>query len=311
MESIMNKAPSGANPKNELPAAASFGINVFFIIYSLLCILPLILIVMVSLSDEGSIVREGYKFIPDQFDLSAYKFLIKDIGTIGRSYGVSITVTVIGTVLSMIIIALYAYPISRSHFPHAKFFTFFVFFTMLFSGGLVPWYLVYVQMLGLKDTLPALILPHIVAAFFVLIVRTFFKTTIPEAVVESAKIDGAGELRIFFQIVLPLSLPVLATVALFQTLTYWNDWFLSLVFITTDKYISIQYLMYKMMANIQYLASNPTAAAEINKAGGMVNFPSETVRMAMVIVGIGPIIFAYPFFQKYFIKGLTVGAVKG
>jgi putative aldouronate transport system permease protein len=300
-----------ANPQNRLSSAASIGINVFFAIYSLLCIIPLLLIVMVSFSNEGSVVRNGYRFIPEQFDLAAYEFLMKDWAQIARSYGISIAVTVIGTALSIIVIALYAYPISRSHFPHAKFFTFFVFFTMLFQGGLVPWYLVYVQMLDLKDTLWALVMPLIVAPFFVLIVRTFFQTTIPAQVLESAKIDGAGELRIFSQIVLPLSLPVLATVGLFQTLTYWNDWFLSLVFITGDQNISIQYLMYKMMANIQYLASNPTAAAEINRAGGMLNFPSETVRMAMVIVGIGPVIFAYPFFQKYFIKGLTVGAVKG
>ncbi|GGE01508.1 carbohydrate ABC transporter permease [Paenibacillus nasutitermitis] len=303
--------PSMSNPQNKLPAAASWSINLFFILYSALCVIPLLLIISVSFSNEQSIVRRGYKFIPEQFDLSAYKFLLRDIHQILHSYGITISVTVIGTLLSMIIIAIYAYPISRSNFPHAKFFTFFVFFTMLFSGGLVPWYLVYVQMLDLKDTLWSLIMPLIVSAFFVLIVRTFFQTTIPSAVLESAKIDGAGEMRIFLQIVMPLSLPVLATVALFQTLTYWNDWFLSLVFITNDENISVQYLLYKMMANVQYLASNPTAAAEIAKAGGMVNFPSETVRMAMAIVGVGPIVLAYPFFQKYFIKGLTVGAVKG
>ncbi|MFC0332768.1 carbohydrate ABC transporter permease [Paenibacillus sepulcri] len=311
MEAVKANLPSMSNPQNRLPAAASWGINLFFVIYSFLCIIPLLLIISVSFSNEQSVVREGYKFIPEQFDMSAYKFLMRDIHQIVHSYGITISVTVIGTILSMLIIALYAYPISRTNFPHAKFFTFFVFFTMLFSGGLVPWYLVYVQMLDLKDTLWSLIMPLIVSAFFVLIVRTFFQTTIPAAVLESAKIDGAGEMRIFIQIVMPLSLPVLATVALFQTLNYWNDWFLSLVFITNNENISVQYLLYKMMANIQYLASNPTAAAEIAKAGGMMNFPSETVRMAMAIIGVGPIVLAYPFFQKYFIKGLTVGAVKG
>lgn len=311
METAAKKVLTESNPRNRLPSAASFAIHVFFTLYSLICIIPILLIVAVSFSEESSIVREGYKFIPTQFDLSAYRFLLKDLELIGRAYGISISVTVIGTILSMIIIALYAYPISRRHFPHAKFFTFFVFFTMLFGGGLVPWYLVYVQMLDLKNTIWSLIMPLIMAPFWVLIVRTFFSTTIPEAVLESAKIDGAGELRTFIQIVLPLSMPVLATVALFQTLTYWNDWFLSLVFITNDNNISIQYLLYKLLANIQYLSSNPTAAAEIAKAGGMFSFPSETVRMALVIVGIGPVIFAYPFFQKYFIKGLTVGAVKG
>jgi putative aldouronate transport system permease protein len=303
--------PKGAGRSNQLGFAASAGINIFFIIYSILCIIPLLLIIAVSISNEGSVVRNGYKFIPEQFDLAAYQFLAKDMGTIAHAYGVSILVTVVGTCLSMIIIALYAYPISRPNFPHAKFFTFFVFFTILFSGGLVPWYLVYVQLLDLRNTIGSLIIPLIMAAFWVLVARTFFQTTIPAPVLESAKIDGAGEMRIFIQIVLPLSLPILATISLFQTLTYWNDWFLSLVFISNNGNISVQYLMYKMMANIQYLASNPTAAAEIAKAGGMFNFPSETVRMAMVIVGVGPIIFAYPFFQKYFIRGLTVGAVKG
>jgi putative aldouronate transport system permease protein len=302
---------AASNPKNKLGLTASLSINIFFVIYSLLCIIPLLLLVMVSFSDEASILRGGYKFWPDHFSLAAYRFLGQDIGQILHSYGISIIVTVAGTALSMIIIALYAYPISRPNFPQAKFFTFFVFFTMLFSGGLVPWYLVYVQVLDLKDTLGALIVPQIMSAFWVLVTRTFFQTTIPGPVLESAKIDGAGELRIFFQIVMPLSLPVLATVALFQTLSYWNDWFLSLVFITGEHNISVQYLMYKMMANIQFLANNTTAANAIASAGGMMNFPSETVRMAMVIVGIGPIILAYPFFQKYFIKGLTVGAVKG
>lgn len=305
------KILSGSNPKNQLSAPASFAIHLFFLIYSVFCVIPLLLIVAVSFSNEGSVVRGGYRFIPDQFDLAAYQFLIKDIGTIAHSYGISIIVTLIGTCLSMMIIALYAYPISRSQFPHAKFFTFFVFFTMLFNGGLVPWYLVYVQFLHLKNTLWALTMPHIMSAFFVLVTRTFFMTSIPQAVLESAKIDGAGEMKIFFRIVMPLSLPVLATVALFQTLTYWNDWFLSLVFISEGNNISVQYLMYKMMMNIQYLATNPTAAAEIAKAGGMFNFPSETVRMAMVIVSVGPIVFAYPFFQKYFVRGLTIGAVKG
>ncbi|OBR63723.1 sugar ABC transporter permease [Paenibacillus oryzae] len=313
MEATAEKTPahSGSNPKNQLSKPAAFGIQAFFIIYSLICIIPVVLIIMVSFSNETTVVRDGYQFWPAAFSFEAYEFLFKDPTQIIRSYGISIFVTVVGTLLSLVIMALYAYPISRRDFPHAKFFTFFVFFTMLFGGGLVPWYLVYVQMLGLKDNIWALILPLMISAFFVLIIRTFFITTIPNAVLESAKIDGAGEMKIFIKIVLPLSLPVLATVALFQTLTYWNDWFLSLVFITKDANITVQYLMYKMMLNIQFLANNSNVANAIRSAGGTFRFPSETVRMAMVIVGIGPIIFAYPFFQKYFVKGLTVGAVKG
>ncbi|HIW34074.1 MAG TPA: carbohydrate ABC transporter permease [Candidatus Paenibacillus intestinavium] len=311
MNAQIEKVTTQANPKNRLPKLATFGIHSMFTVYSLLCIIPIILVIMVSITDEGAIVREGYSFWPSVFSFDAYEFLFKDATSIVRAYSISIIVTVVGTCLSMIIIALYAYPISRKDFPHAKFFTFFVFFTMLFNGGLVPWYLVYVQMLDLKNTMAALIIPLLVAAFFVLITRTFFQTTIPAAILESANMDGAGEMRIFFQIVLPLSLPVLATVALFQTLAYWNDWFLSLVFITKEDNITLQYLMYKTMLNIQYLSTNSTAASAIIAAGGTFKFPSESVRMAMVIIGIGPIIFAYPFFQKYFVKGLTVGAVKG
>ncbi|WP_331710602.1 carbohydrate ABC transporter permease [Paenibacillus elgii] len=211
----------------------------------------------------------------------------------------------------MIIMAMYAYPISRRDFPHKNVFSFFMFFTMLFNGGLVPWYLVYTQMLNFKNTLLALILPLLVSAFFVLMLRTFFSGTIPPALIESAKIDGAGEFRIFAQIILPLSLPVLATVSLFQTLNYWNDWFTSLVFITGSKNVNLQYLMYKTMLDIQFLTSNTQALQAINQSGGGLNLPTETVRMAMAVLGIGPIVFAYPFFQKYFVKGLTVGAVKG
>ncbi|BBH24708.1 ABC transporter permease [Paenibacillus baekrokdamisoli] len=297
-----------ANPHNKLSPIFDWSIKLFFILYSAACIFPVLLVIIVSFSDEKTVLREGYKIIPSSFSFEAYRFLFMDWEQIARSYGISILVTVVGTVLGLLIMALYAYPISKTDFPHRKFFSFLIFFTMLFNGGLVPWYLVYVQLLDLKDTTWSLIMPLLVSAFFVLIMRTFFQTTIPNAVLESAKIDGAGELRIFMQIVMPLSLPVLATIALFNTLNYWNDWFLSLVFISGDKNITIQYLMYKTMLSIQYLSQK---AGEVQSAGAVLTFPSETVRMAMVVIGIGPIVFAYPFFQKYFVKGLTVGAVKG
>ncbi|MHA6529876.1 carbohydrate ABC transporter permease [Paenibacillus sp. BAC0078] len=296
---------------NEISNTANFIINLIFWLNTAACILPLLLVVIVSFSDEKNILIHGYNFIPDSFSLSAYHFLFKDWEQIVRSFGVSIFVTIVGTAISVIIMAMYAYPISRSDFLHKNVFSFFMFFTMLFNGGLVPWYLVYSQMLDLKNTLAALILPLLVSAFFVLLLRTFFAGTIPPALVESAKIDGASELRIFAQIILPLSLPVLATVALFQTLNYWNDWFMSLVFITGSKNVNLQYLMYKTMLDIQFLTTNTQALQAINQSGGVLNFPTETVRMAMAVLGIGPIVFAYLFFQKYFVKGLRVGAVKG
>lgn len=296
---------------NAISSRTNFIINLFFSIYTVLCLLPLVLVFMVSISDEKTVLVNGYSFFPEKLSLDAYRFLLEDWHQIIRSYGVSLFVTVIGTAVSLLIMALYAYPISRRDFPHRNGFSFFMFFTMLFNGGLVPWYLVYTQMLDLKNTMAALILPLLVSAFFVLMLRTFFSTTIPMELLEAAKIDGAGELLIFARMVLPLSLPVLATVALFQTVTYWNDWFLSLVFISGTEKVSLQFLMYRTMLDIQFLSSNVQAAQGLSQQGGLVNVPTETVRMSMAVMGIGPIVLAYPFFQRYFIKGLTIGAVKG
>lgn len=303
---------NGSSPRaNVLSNRSQFLVNIFFILYSLACIIPLILIFSVAFSNETDVIRNGYKMIPQNFDTYAFEFLFIDWQAILRAYGVQIFVTVFGTVLSVLIMSLYAYPISRPDFPHRNFFSFFAFFTILFNGGLIPWYLVYVNFLGLRDSLWALIMPFLVSAFWVLVMRTFFQNSIPLAVLESAKIDGAGEIKIFARIVFPLSMPVLASVALFQTLLYWNDFFLALVFIRSDEKYTVQYLMYKALLNVQFLAQNPTIAAEITRSGGTVKLPNETVRMAMAVVGIGPIVFAYPFFQRYFVKGLTVGAVKG
>lgn len=228
-----------------------------------------------------------------------------------HSYGISIIVTVIGTITSVALTALYAYPLSRRDLPYRGWFAFFIFFTMLFNGGLVPWYLVYVNVLDLKNSILALIMPLLLSPFFVLVMRTFFANSIPVSILESARIDGAGELRTFTRIVLPLSLPVMATVALFSTLNYWNDWYLSMIFISDNRTISLQYLMYRTLLDIQYLTSNSNVSSQISSQGGLLNLPNKTLQMAMAVVGIGPIVLAYPFFQRYFIKGLTVGAVKG
>jgi putative aldouronate transport system permease protein len=232
-----------------------------------------------------------------------------DPGTIVRSYGVTIFVTFIGTVVSLLLTATMAYPLSRSVLPFRKGLSFFVFFTILFNGGLVPWYLVFTQLFHLKDSIWALIVPGLLMnGFNVLIMRTFFSTSIPPALIESAYIDGAGELRIFAQFIVPLSKPVFATIGLFNTLAYWNDWFNSLVFMSNAKFYSLQYLLNIILLNIQFLSQN----SQNNQASALMEaLPQETVRMAMAIIGLGPIILAYPFFQKYFIKGLTIGAVKG
>ncbi|MGG1551847.1 carbohydrate ABC transporter permease [Paenibacillus ferrarius] len=295
---------------NAVSTPANAILNGFFITYSLLCLLPILLVLAVSFSDEKTVALNGYKLIPGKFSLAAYQFVFNDFGMVLRGYEVSILVTVIGTVLGLFITALFAYPLARHSFKYRRFFSFFIFFTMIFNGGLVPWYLVYSNYLHVNDTLFALIIPnHLLGAFYVIMMRTFFQQTIHPSIVESASIDGASEYRIFFTIILPLSLPVIATIGLFYTLGYWNDWFNSLVFMNNDKMVNLQYLMYKVMRNLQFLLSNASLSGSASDEIG--KLPNETVRMAMAIIGMGPIVLAYPFFQKYFVKGLTVGAVKG
>lgn len=290
---------------------SNFLINAFFVFYSALCIIPLLLLIGVSFSDEKQVLIHGYKFWPKQFSLEAYNFLLNDWKPVVGSYGVSIFVTIVGTVIALTMMSLYAYPISRRDFKHRNVFAFIMFFTILFNGGLVPFYIMYSKILGLGDSYLALMVPMFVQGFFVLLIRTFFANSIPMELLESAKIDGAGELRTFWGIVLPLSLPVLASVGLLCTLNYWNDWFLSLLFISDDGPHTIQFRMYESLLDIQYLSANSAAYSAILQANPAFTMPSETARMAMAIVGVGPIIFAYPFFQRFFIQGLTVGAVKG
>ena len=295
---------------NEISDTANAVINLFFLLYSAACLLPLLVVLSVSLSDQKMVTLYGYRLIPQQFTLTAYQYLLYDSAQIVKAYGISILVTAVGTVISVLVTALIAYPLSRQDFKFRNIFAFYVFFTMIFNGGLVPWYLVWTDLFSIRDTLFALIVPnHLMSAFFVMIMRTFFKNSIHSSIIESASIDGAGEWRILFRIVMPLSLPVLATIGLFNTLNYWNDWFNSLVFIRNKELFSLQFLMYKVLMSIQFLANNP----EVSRVAGnqLSMLPTETARMAMAIIGIGPIVLAYPFFQRYFVKGLTVGAIKG
>lgn len=283
--------------------------NLIFIIYSVACIVPLLLVIGVSFTDENTIITSGYNFIPKVFSLEAYKWVFQSGDAIIRAYGLSIGITILGTLCSVAIIAMFAYVISRKDFKYRNIFSFIVFFTMIFNGGLVPWYMVYTNLLHINDTPAAYIVPALVNAWYVMIMRTFFQTNVPDSIIESAKIDGAGEFRTFIQIVLPLAKPGLATIALFQTLQFWNDWYLPLMLIENSKLFNLQYILYKTLTAIQYLAqaSNITGGT----AQILAKLPSETARMAMCVLAIGPIILAYPFFQKYFVKGLTVGAVKG
>ncbi|RED75560.1 carbohydrate ABC transporter permease [Cohnella phaseoli] len=295
--------------ENTVSPIANALLNAMFLLLALACVLPVLLVVIVSFTHNDALVNDGYRFFPTKLSWIAYESLFKDYSTLARAYVISIGITVVGTGLSVILMALYAYPISRQDYPFRKFFTFFLFFTMLFNGGVVSKYIVFTQALGLLDSYSALLLPLLIIPFNVIIMRTFFQATIHPALIESARIDGAGEFRIFFRIVLPLSLPVLATMALLGTIVFWNDWFNSLLFIRTEEKYPLQYLMLRVLNDVQYLRSNVQLAAQNPEL--MSNLPDESLQMAFAVVCMGPILLVYPFFQKYFVKGLTVGAVKG
>jgi putative aldouronate transport system permease protein len=286
-------------------------IHLLFIILVCLCILPFVLLIITSLTDDMTIVKEGYSFFPSKFSLDAYRFLLKDSTNILRAYGVTFFVTIVGTFVGLAMTAFLAYPLSRPDMPVRKQLAFIVFFTLLFNGGLVPTYLVYTELFGMKNSLLGLIIPGLLTnGFYVAIMRTFFMTSIPTPIIESASMDGAGEYRIFFRIVLPLSLPIMATIGLFLTIGYWNDWFNGLIYITDSKLFSLQNLLNRILLNAQFIETNSAMANNTDIASSS-KIPLESVRMAMAVIGTIPLLCAYPFFQKYFIKGLTVGAVKG
>ncbi|MDF2921542.1 MAG: binding-protein-dependent transport system inner rane component [Paenibacillaceae bacterium] len=293
---------------NSISKTANILINIVFILISLTCIVPLLLVIAVSFSNEQAVSLNGYQFIPQEWSLEAYRYLWQEGRTIFDAYMVTIFSTVVGTVSSILVISSFAYPLSRKDFAFRKLFTFLVVFTLLFSGGMVSWYLVTTQVLHLKNNIWALIIPHLFNGWYVLILKTYFTTTIPDGIIESAKMDGAGEFRIYASIVMRLSLPGLATIGLFSAIVYWNDWWLPLMLITDDKTLNMQYLMYKAQSMADYLSS---ASGAHYGTVMQIKPPSLTLRMALAVVGIGPIVLAYPFFQKYFIQGLTVGAVKG
>ncbi|TVY08403.1 carbohydrate ABC transporter permease [Paenibacillus cremeus] len=289
--------------------ASQWALHIIFIILTAASLLPFLLLVTASITDENEIIRSGYSFFPKHISFASYLYLFNEAEAIVRAYGISILVTVSGTIVGLAMTILFAYPISRRDMPFRNSLSFYVFFTLLFNGGLVPTYLVYTQLFDLKNTIFALLLPYLLLnGFYVLVTKTFFTNSIPVPVIESAYMDGAGEFRTFFQIVMPLSLPIMATIGLFQVIHYWNDWFNGLIFITDSKLYSLQFLLNKILLDIQFLNSSDLGG---NQAEMIASLPKEGVRMAMAVIGIIPLLVAYPFFQKYFVKGLTIGAVKG
>lgn len=306
----LNKTKLGGFEKfNRVSPSANVTISIVFILLAIVCILPIILVFMVSISSEKSIQNLGYRFWPGEFSSQAYSYLAESKDSILRSFGVSILVTVLGTIIGLILNTTIAYALSRKNFKFKSFFTWVIFIPMLFNGGMISSYIVISTMLNLKDTIWALILPMAVSSFNIIILRTFFQTTIPDSLIESAKLDGANQLRIFTTIVLPISLPAIATIGLFLTFAYWNDWYNALLYIDNNSLIPIQALLNRIQGDIEFMNSNvsllgASAADIIDK------LPSESVRMAIVVVVVLPIACSYPFFQKYFISGLTIGAVK-
>ena len=274
-------------------------------LFALVCIIPFFLIIASSFTSESYIIKNGYVLWPKEFSTSAYELIFKNPAKILRAYGVTAFVTIIGTALSVFVNAMTGYVLQRKDFRWRNIFSFYFFFTTLFSGGLVPWYILCVKTLHLKNTIWALIIPTIVSVWNIILVKGFMGG-IPGEITESAKIDGAGDFRIFVKLILPLSKPVVATIGLFTALAYWNDWYMCMLFIDKKELFDLQYPLYQLMGSIKALreiASQSTISVS--------SMPIESTKMALTIVATGPIILVYPFVQKYFVKGLTLGSVKG
>lgn len=280
-------------------------VNAVLLLISFVFLLPLAVVVSASLSDEQTLAQNGYSLLPQNLSLAAYKYLFMDPDRLIRAYSVTIFVTTVGTMLGLLVMSMLAYAISRPEFKWRKPFSFLLIFTMLFSGGLVPTYLLMTQVLHLKDNILALILPYLVVPWFVFILRAFF-SNLPQEILDVARVDGASEWRIFFQIVLPLSTPALATVGLFMILLYWNDWWLSLLYIDNPNLFPLQYLLYAITRNAEFLTSNASTGLLTS-----VEIPTQTLRMAMVVVAMGPIAVAFLILQKYFVRGALIGSLKG
>lgn len=278
---------------------------IFIGCFALICVIPFYLIIIASFTSEASLIRNGYPIIPTDFDVQSYMLCLKNPVSILKAYGTTIGVTVVGTTLAVLMATMTGYVLSRKDFPWRNGFSFFFFFTTLFSGGLVPWYMMCVRYLHLKNTYFALILPLMFSVWNMIIAKTFMNG-IPDAISESAKIDGANDITIFIKLILPLSKPLLATLGLFSALAYWNDWYNCMLFVTEEDMFNLQYYLQRMLGSAEAMR----IVAE--KSGiALPSVPLEGMKMAMTLIATGPIVLLYPFVQRYFVKGLTIGAVKG
>lgn len=280
--------------------------NTVLSLLTIAIVMPIILLFISSITEEKYLLVYGYSFFPKALSLEAYSFIFTKGDSILRSYSITIVVTLIGTTINLLLSSLFAYPLSVKKLPGRNAITFYVFFTMLFNGGLVPSYLMWTGMFHIKNTFPALIVPNfLMGAINVLLIRTYFSTSIPDTLYEAAQIDGAGQLRIFYGIVLPLGKPILVTIGLFSGLTYWNDWTNGLYYITNTKMYGIQNFLNKLITDAQFIMQNSSTVSTMQL------LPSTGVKMAIAFVAMLPIILIYPFLQKYFQEGIMLGAVKG
>ena len=281
------------------------GIMVLLVIF---CMLPLILLFSSFLNEEHALIVNGYSFLPSKLDFSAYKYILVDSTQLLRGYGISALVTIVGTIVNLIFTTLFAYPLSRKDLPGKNIIAFFLFFTMLFNGGLVPSYIMWTQNFHIKNTIWALIVPNLLmGAFNVIMMRTYFTGNIPEEVIDAARIDGSGEGGILLRIVVPMAKPIISTLALLVGLGYWNDWLNGLYYINKDTLYSIQVLLNRMLLDTQFLMSSASQGMNIDTS----QLPSTGIKMAIAVMGILPILVVYPFLQKYLVQGITIGAVKG
>jgi putative aldouronate transport system permease protein len=309
MATRVRRIPHGGQYYRITGLLSRAAINLVLLAFSVACLVPFIIVVSASFSSESAITKYGYTLLPKQVSFSAYQFIFSDTAVVLRSYGVSGIVTVVGSAASMIVMSLMAYALSRKRFALRQPIAFYIFFTMLFSGGLVPSYILITRYLQLRDTLGVLIIPGLVSGWNVLILRTFF-ADIPDELLDAARIDGAGEWRTFFQIAVPLSTPGLATIGLFTMLAYWNDFYAALLYIEKSALYPIQYLLYVVLVRSEFLMK--AQQSQSATAGSAVSLiPVLPLRMAMAVLAMAPITLGYFFVQKYFIRGIRLGSIKG
>ncbi len=304
----MAKQEESGQSLNQIKKSTNVVFNIVFLILGVMCVIPLLFVFSISITEEEALRTNGYQLIPSVFSGSAYKFLWNERGMILRAAFMSILVTIVGTLIAIALDTSMGYVVSRRNFRLKKLYTWLIFIPMVFNGGMLASYVVVNNILGLSNTIWALILPLACSSFSVTICRTFFRTTVPDSIIESAKIDGAGQFRIWSQIVMPISKPVIATIGMFAAFGYWNDWFQASLYIQDKNLQTLQSLLNNIQKNIEYIANNPYGGLSLQQYKS--SMPTESVRMAIAIVIIVPIACTYPFFQRFFISGLTIGSVK-